>query len=175
MPMLIKKEQEFVMCHKSRPFAVLVSPNLPTPSSSYIDHHLAKELGLRITDISCKKMSFAGKKNWECLAKFRLLLNVWRMDMCLAQYTSREVLSKIYAIILTRTPYRELRWLLCFMERRLLHHHHPDLHLLHHQRRLLQGQGIPRADQSLRQDFRQRLNIVLTVWDNLDVQYVDPR
>ena len=56
------QEQEFVMCHKSRPFAVLVSPNLPTPSSSYIDHHLAKELGLKITDISCKKISFAGKK-----------------------------------------------------------------------------------------------------------------
>ena len=51
-----------MLCHKSRPFAVLVSPNLPTPSSSYIDHHLARELGLKITDVSCKKISFAGKK-----------------------------------------------------------------------------------------------------------------
>ena len=55
-------EQEFVMCHRNRPFAVLVSPNLPSPTSSLIDHHLVKELGLKINDISCKKFSFAGKK-----------------------------------------------------------------------------------------------------------------
>ena len=26
------------------------------------DHHLVRELGLKITDVSCKKISFAGKK-----------------------------------------------------------------------------------------------------------------
>ena len=56
------QEREFVMCHKNRPFVVLVSPNLPTPTSSYLDHHLVTELGLKMTDISCKKISFAGKK-----------------------------------------------------------------------------------------------------------------
>ena len=55
-------EQEFVMCHKNRPFAVLLSPHLPTPTSSFIDHHLVKELGLKMNEISCKKLSFAGKK-----------------------------------------------------------------------------------------------------------------
>ena len=56
------QEQEFVVCHKNRPFVILVSPNLPTPSSSYIDHHLAMELNLKMTEISCKKLSFAGRK-----------------------------------------------------------------------------------------------------------------
>ena len=55
-------DQEFVLCHKNRPFSVLVSPNLPTPTSSYLDHQLVKELGLKMTGISCKKLSFGGKK-----------------------------------------------------------------------------------------------------------------
>ena len=55
-------EQEYVMCHKNRPFAVLLSPNLPTPTSSFIDHRLVQELGLKMNDVSCKKLSFAGKK-----------------------------------------------------------------------------------------------------------------
>ena len=50
------------MCHKNRPFVVLVSPHLPTPTSSYLDHHLVMELGLKMTEIGCKKISFAGKK-----------------------------------------------------------------------------------------------------------------
>ena len=56
------REQEFVVCHKNRPFVILVSPNLPTPTSSYIDHHLVEELKLKMTEISCKKLSFAGRK-----------------------------------------------------------------------------------------------------------------
>ena len=55
-------ECEFVYCYKSRPFAVLSSSLLPTPSSSYIDHRLVQELGIRMTDVGCKKISFAGKK-----------------------------------------------------------------------------------------------------------------
>ena len=56
------QEAEYVVCHKNRPFVILVSPNLPTPSSSYIDHHLVQELNLKMTDISCKRLSFAGRK-----------------------------------------------------------------------------------------------------------------
>ena len=56
------QEQEFVICHRNRPFAVLVSPHLPTPTTSFIDHLLVKELGLKLNDVSCKKLSFAGKK-----------------------------------------------------------------------------------------------------------------
>ena len=55
-------EQEFVVCHKNRPFVILMSPNLPRPSSSYIDHQLVNELNLKMTEISCKKLSFAGRK-----------------------------------------------------------------------------------------------------------------
>lgn len=55
-------EDEFVFCYKSRPFAVLVSPHLPTPTSSLIDHRLVSELGIKMTEVGCKKFSFAGKK-----------------------------------------------------------------------------------------------------------------
>ena len=55
-------DQEFVFTFKSRPFAVLVSSILPTPTSSYIDHLLVMELGLKMSEIQCKKVSFAGKK-----------------------------------------------------------------------------------------------------------------
>ena len=57
-------EEEFVLCYRSRPFAVLSSSFFPTPTSSFIDHHLVMELGIKMTDISCKKFSFCGKKLW---------------------------------------------------------------------------------------------------------------
>ena len=56
------QEEEFVFCHKGRPFAILMSPHLPTPSSTFIDHHLVKELKLKMTDLQCKKLSYCGKK-----------------------------------------------------------------------------------------------------------------
>ena len=56
------QEEEFVFCHKGRPFAILMSPHLPTPSSTFIDHLLVKELGIKMTEIQCKKLSYCGKK-----------------------------------------------------------------------------------------------------------------
>ena len=56
------RDSEYVFCYKSRPFAVLVSDSLPTPNSSFVDHLLVNELGLKINDIQCKKISFGGKK-----------------------------------------------------------------------------------------------------------------
>ena len=56
------KECEYVFSFKNRPFAVMVSSYLPTPTSSFIDHRLVSELGLKMTDLQCKKISFAGKK-----------------------------------------------------------------------------------------------------------------
>ena len=55
-------EQEYVFCYRARPFAMLSSSHFPTPTSSYVDHRLVMELGMKITDIGCKKLSFAGKK-----------------------------------------------------------------------------------------------------------------
>ena len=55
-------EEEFVFCHKGRPFAVLTSPHFPTPAATFIDHHLVKELGIKMNDIQCKKISFCGQK-----------------------------------------------------------------------------------------------------------------
>ena len=55
-------EKEMVFCYRNRPFAVLQSSFLPTPTSTYIDHQLVMELGMKMSDVSCKKISFAGKK-----------------------------------------------------------------------------------------------------------------
>ena len=55
-------EEEFVFSCKARPFAVLVSSFLPTPPASLIDYDLVKDLKLKMTDIQCKKFSFAGNK-----------------------------------------------------------------------------------------------------------------
>ena len=55
-------EKELVFCYRNRPFAVLQSSFLPTPTSTYIDHQLVMELGMKMTDVNCKKISFAGQK-----------------------------------------------------------------------------------------------------------------
>ena len=55
-------EQEFVFCCRGRPFAALVSPHLPTPTSSLLDFDLVKTLSLKMTDLQCKKFYFAGNK-----------------------------------------------------------------------------------------------------------------
>ena len=55
-------EKEFVFSCKGRPFAVLVSSFLPKPPASLIDYELVRDLNLKMTDIQCKKFSFAGNK-----------------------------------------------------------------------------------------------------------------
>ena len=55
-------ENEFVLCCKGRPFAVLVSPNLKTPTSTLMDYDLVRSLGLQLTDLQCRKFSYAGYK-----------------------------------------------------------------------------------------------------------------
>ena len=55
-------EAEYIFSCKARPFAVLVSSFLPTPPASLIDYDLVRDLNLKMTDIQCKKFSFAGNK-----------------------------------------------------------------------------------------------------------------
>ena len=55
-------DKEFVFCDKSRPFAVLCSKHLPTPATTMIDYNLVMELGLKISDLQCKKITIAGMK-----------------------------------------------------------------------------------------------------------------
>ena len=57
-------EQEYVFSCRGRPFAALVSQNLsiPTPTSSLFDYDLIKSLGLKLTDLQCKKFFYAGNK-----------------------------------------------------------------------------------------------------------------
>ena len=54
------KDSEFVFTCKGRPFAVLVSDNLPTPTSNLLDFDLVKSLGLKVIDLHCRKFAFAG-------------------------------------------------------------------------------------------------------------------
>ena len=53
---------EYVFCVKSRPFACLVSPHLPTPSTSLIDYELVSKLGLKMSDLKCQRFFFGGQK-----------------------------------------------------------------------------------------------------------------
>ena len=56
------KDSEFLFTCKGRPFAVLVSDHIPTPTSTLLDYDLVKSLGLKITDLQCRKFCFAGNK-----------------------------------------------------------------------------------------------------------------
>ena len=56
------QEREYVFVVKGRPFPCLVSPHLPTPTSSLVDYDLVRDLGLKMTDLQCQKFSFAGHK-----------------------------------------------------------------------------------------------------------------
>ena len=56
------EQREFVFAIKGRPFSMLTTPKLPTPTSTLIDHNLVKELGLKMDDIQCSKFTFAGHR-----------------------------------------------------------------------------------------------------------------
>ena len=55
-------EFEYVFCCRGRPFSSLLSPHLPTPTSTLIDYSLVKDLGLKMQDLQCKKFFFAAHK-----------------------------------------------------------------------------------------------------------------
>ena len=69
-------EQEYVFSCRGRPFAALVSSNLSTPTSSLFDYDLIKSLGLKLTDLQCKKFFFAGNK-------FRILGRISTTVQCI--------------------------------------------------------------------------------------------
>ena len=53
---------EYIFSYKNRPFSMLKSSNLPSPTSNFIDHLLVKEFGLKMFDMQCKKIYFGGQK-----------------------------------------------------------------------------------------------------------------
>ena len=55
-------EEEYIFCVKGRPFPCLVSPHLPTPTSSLVDYGLVRDVGLKMSDLQCAKFSFGGQK-----------------------------------------------------------------------------------------------------------------
>ena len=56
------QDQEYVFSCRGRPFVALVSSHYPTPTSSLLDYDLIKSLGLKLSDLQCKKYFFAGNK-----------------------------------------------------------------------------------------------------------------
>jgi len=55
-------DREFVFACKSRPFSVMTSPNFPVPAFTMVDLSLVRELNLRMTDLQCTKLTYAGQK-----------------------------------------------------------------------------------------------------------------
>ena len=57
-----EKEKEFLFSCKGRPFTSLVSQELSAPTSTLIDYELVRDLKIKMTDLQCKKFTFAGFK-----------------------------------------------------------------------------------------------------------------
>ena len=71
----LSHDKEYVFACKGRPFAALVSDHFNTPYSTLLDYDLIKKLGLKVTDIQCRKFMFAGHK-------FRILGRVSTAVQC---------------------------------------------------------------------------------------------
>ena len=56
------QEVEYIFACRGRPFGCLISPHLPTPTSTIIDYSLVKELGLKMFDLQYQKFSYCGNK-----------------------------------------------------------------------------------------------------------------
>ena len=56
------EDQEFIFCTKGRPFGCLISPYLPTPTSTLIDYNLVRDAGMKMSDLQYTKLSFGGQK-----------------------------------------------------------------------------------------------------------------
>ena len=55
-------DEEFIFCMKGKPFPCLVSDKLPKSTRTLIDYSLVRELGLKMSDLQCKKFTYAGHK-----------------------------------------------------------------------------------------------------------------
>ena len=60
--MYANEDKEFIFCVKGRPFGCLLSPHLPTPTSSLIDYNLVRDLGIKMTDLQYTKFAYYGNK-----------------------------------------------------------------------------------------------------------------
>ena len=56
------EEKEYIFCIKGRPFGCLVSPHIPTPTSTLVDYNLVRDIGMKMTDLQYTKFSFCGQK-----------------------------------------------------------------------------------------------------------------
>ena len=56
------QEKEYIFAVKGRPFGCLVSPYLPTPTSTIIDYNLVRDIVMKMTELQYTKFCFAGQK-----------------------------------------------------------------------------------------------------------------
>ena len=56
------QEKEYIFAVKGRPFGCLVSPFIPTPTSTIIDYNLVRDIGMKMTDLQYTKFSYCGQK-----------------------------------------------------------------------------------------------------------------
>ena len=68
-------DHEYILSCKGRPFAVLVSPHLQKPTYTLLDYDLVRSLGMKLTDLQCRKYTLAGHK-------FRILGRVSTAVQC---------------------------------------------------------------------------------------------
>ena len=47
---------------RGRPFTSMISKTVPTPTSTLIDYEVVKDLQIKMTDLQCKRYTFAGFK-----------------------------------------------------------------------------------------------------------------
>ena len=55
-------QREFVFSIKGRPFSMLSSQKLSTPTTSLIDYNLVNDLQLKMTDLQCSKFTYGGQR-----------------------------------------------------------------------------------------------------------------
>ena len=51
-------EKEFIVSCKGRPFTILTAPQIPTPSVTYVDYKLIRDLNLQMSDMQCRKLVY---------------------------------------------------------------------------------------------------------------------
>ena len=73
------EEQEFIFCCKGKPFATLVTSNIPTPTFNLLDFDLIRDLGLKIR-ISSVENSIMPEINFVSWVKCRQQSSVLTRD-----------------------------------------------------------------------------------------------
>ena len=87
-------DEEFIFAYRGRPFGCLLSPHLPTPTSTLVDFNLVKDLGMKMYDLQYQKFFTAGI-SCGFLEKCRSQCRLFMMDSHLDHFRSKPALFLI--------------------------------------------------------------------------------